>query len=179
MDTLSEKRQCLERALTLAPETLVARALLERLNQQDSLIGQKPADLVIFTCPSCGGKQHFDPDLLALLCDYCKHAEMLVLANAFNAEATLTPLLAQSSGNWAILNGQVACSACGATLSLPADQNTNTCLFCGSDQVTVKAATPGLIPPTAILPFEIHSGDAGNILKKWWKIPIVTYWSLL
>jgi predicted RNA-binding Zn-ribbon protein involved in translation (DUF1610 family) len=177
--TFAEKRRCLQRALELAPNTLAAKALLERLDQKETSTGKSPADLVVFTCPSCGGKQRFDPDLLALVCEYCRHSEILTLANAFNAEVDLAPSLARDAGNWAILESQVSCQACGAKLSIPADCSTHTCPFCDSAHIVVSPATPGLVPPTAIIPFEIHSGDVRDNLRKWWRIPVPTLFRLL
>ncbi len=171
--SFAEKRQCLERALELAPDTLAAKVLLERLDQKKNTAGQKPADMVVFTCPSCGGKQHFDPDFLALVCDFCKQAETLTPANAFKAEIDLAPTLWRGSGNWAMLESQVACSACGAKISVPAERSLQACPFCASEHIVAVPATPGLIPPTAIAPFEIHSGDVRDLLRKWWRIPFL------
>ena len=179
VETFSEKRKCLQRVLELAPDTLVAKALLERLDQKETSAGKNPADLAVFTCPSCGGKQRFDPDLLALVCEYCRHVEILTLANAFNAEVDLAPSLARDAGNWAILESQVACQACGAKLSIPADCSTHTCPFCDSAHIVVSPATPGLVTPTGILPFEIHAGDVRDNLRKWWRIPVLTLFRLL
>jgi len=172
--TFAEKRRCLQRALELAPDTLVARALLDRLDQKETSSGKSSTDLAVFTCPCCGGKQRFDPDLLALVCEYCRHPETLALANAFNAEVDLAPSLAQGAGNWAILENRVSCQACGAKLSVPANRSTHTCPFCDSTHIVVSPATPGLVTPTAIIPFEIHSGDVRDNLRKWWKIPVPT-----
>jgi predicted RNA-binding Zn-ribbon protein involved in translation (DUF1610 family) len=174
VESFAEKRHCLEHVLELAPNTLAAKVLLERLDQKESTTGQSPADMVVFTCNSCGGKQHFDPDLLALVCDFCKQAEILTLANAFNAEIDLAPTLSQGSGNWALLESQVACSACGAKISIPAERSLQACPFCASEHIIVTPATPSLVPPTAIAPFEIHSEDVRKILRKWWQIPFLT-----
>ena len=80
--------------------------------------------------------------------------------------AHLDTELNERSGNWAVFNSELACSACGAKLSIPSDQNTTTCPFCDSDQVVIQPASPDLIPPTAIIPFQLHADDVDEILKK-------------
>jgi hypothetical protein len=179
VETYAEKRHCLERALQLDPNTLVAKVLLERLNQEESSTNHHPTDVVVFTCPSCAGKQHFDPDLLALVCEYCKRVEILTLANAFDAEIDLGPALSAGSGNWAVLDNRLSCSACGANVFVPADRSTQSCPFCDSDHILVTPATPDLVQPTAILPFEIHSGDVHELLRKWWNVQFMTLAHLL
>jgi hypothetical protein len=108
------------------------------------------------------------------VCDYCKHTELLVLVDASNTESDLGTGLRSDSGNWAILESQVSCNACGARLFVPAERSTLACPFCDSDQVVLRPATPGLIPPTAIGPFLTHSDDIRRILRKWWKNPFLS-----
>lgn len=169
-ETAQEKRDCLERALLLAPSNWLARALLARLDENTQAFASHPAGgLAIFTCPNCGGKQRFDPDLLGLMCESCGHLDVLRLANASKAEKDLAAGL--GSGNWAMLDSQASCQACGATLLVPAEHATLSCPFCASDQVVLVPATPNLIRPTAIGPFLLHSEDVHQILHDWWKNP--------
>jgi predicted RNA-binding Zn-ribbon protein involved in translation (DUF1610 family) len=166
VERLEQKRECLETALQVAPGLLPARVLLDRLNGQAETIQQHSDDFVIFTCPNCGGKQRFDPDLAGLVCDYCKQIERLQLTNAAQNESNLEVALIGKSDNWALLNSEVACGACGAKLSIPSDQSTATCPFCDSDQIALQPASPELISPTAIIPFELHTDDVMQILEK-------------
>ena len=172
--TFAEKQYCLETVLKLDPSSAVARLLLERLQQKISLENLRPKDVVVFTCGSCGGKQRFDPDLVGLVCEFCRRVEPLRLADASNAEADLQDGLAHSSGNWAVIESQISCKACGANLFVPADRSTTTCPFCDSDQVVVVPATPDLISPTAIGLFTIHSDDVRRLLREWWPISFLT-----
>jgi hypothetical protein len=172
--TFAQKQQCLETALKLDPSSLVAKTLLERLQQKAVSENRRPKDVVIFTCPACGGKQRFDPDLIGLVCEFCRRVEPLTLADASNAEADLDVGLYNSSGNWAVIESQVSCKACGANLFVPADRTTMTCPFCDSDEVVVVPATPNLVPPTAIGLFMIHSDDVRQLLRKWWPLTFLT-----
>ena len=125
--TYAEKQYCLETVLKLDPSSTVAKVLLERLQQKISAENLRPKDVVIFTCSSCGGKQRFDPDLIGLVCEFCRRVEPLLLADASNAEVSLDDGLAHSSGNWAVIESQISCKACGANLFVPADRSTMTC----------------------------------------------------
>ena len=165
----AEERMCLEHVLELAPDTLVAQALLKRLDQKRLTAYAERAELVIFTCPSCGGRQRFDPDQLGLLCEYCQYLDPLVVTDASNAEVVLNTEPSSGSGTWAVLDTQAACRACGARLYQPADQGTLTCPFCGSNEVTIVPATPNLIHPTAIGTFLIHQDAVHRLLDNWWR----------
>jgi hypothetical protein len=165
-----KKRQYLERALEIDPELFMAQALLERLNQSSPLLDQHTDDFVDFTCQYCGGKQQFDPDLSALVCEFCKRIEQLALKNASEIETHLDTMPQDSSGNWSVLESQVSCSACGARMSILPEQSTHVCPFCGSEQITIQPATPNLVTPTAIAPFQYNTDDVLEILGEQWNI---------
>ena len=166
MESLEQKCEMLERALQIDPNLMPVQALLSRLDGTAKPIERSSDNFIAFTCPGCGGKQRFDPDLSGLVCTYCKRVEYLCPANAAENESHLDIELNKQSTNWAIFNSEFACSACGARLSIPSDQSTTTCPFCDSDQIALQSATPDLIPPTAIIPFQLHADDVVAILKK-------------
>ena len=170
-ETMSQKREYLEQALGLEPQLTVAKVLLDRLNRKETIVSQPGSDFAIFTCPHCGGKQRFDPDLLGLVCTYCQKIETLALKNASEAEAGLDAAVQNDSGNWAVVAGQAGCMACGARINILPEQSKHPCPFCGSEQITLQPATPGLISPTAIAPFQWHSEDVKGMLGKAWKVP--------
>jgi hypothetical protein len=165
-ETLTQKRDCLEKALELDPNLLVAKAMLNRLDLKENFTHLSSGEFKIFTCKNCGGKQRFDPDRLALVCDYCQQVELLAVENASNAEVDLESALNAGSGNWAILAGEIECRGCGARLTIPADRSTTACPFCQSDQVTLRPATPGLELPNGIAPFKVHADDLREILNQ-------------
>lgn len=168
--TALQKRKYLEHALMLNPHLVVAQVLLDRLSQIETVVSQPSSDFAIFTCPYCGGKQRFDPDVSGLICEYCKKIEVLTLKNASQAEYSLKSAPQNILGNWALIESQVSCEACGAKMSIPPDQSKHICPFCGSELITIQPATPNLIPPAAIAPFEYHSKDINRILSKWWGV---------
>ena len=169
-ETVPQKRECLEQALKLNPQLFIAAALLDRLNQKETRVSQPSSDFVIFTCPYCGGKQHFDPDVLGLVCEYCGKTETLALTNAAEAEVSLAAVPQNSAGNWAVIGSQATCHACGARLSILPDQLNHLCPFCGSELITAQSATPNLLAPTAVAPYQYHSDDVKAMLGKWWNV---------
>ena len=166
-ESVKQERQFLERALQINPSLIPAQALLDRLNNGIAKTIERSSDaFAIFTCPNCGGKQRFDPDLLGLVCAYCQQVEHLHSAHAAQTDSHLDAEIIERSGNWAIWNSEFSCKACGAKLSIPSDQSTTTCPFCDADQVTLQTAAPDLITPTAIVPLQLHADDVRHIMTK-------------
>lgn len=157
-------RRFLGEALRIDPHLFMAQALLKRLGSITRPLQQSESDFIIFTCPSCGGKQRFDPDASGLLCQFCGMLERLPVQNASNSELRFDS--GAASGNWAVVESQVNCGSCGAMLSVPANRTTHACPFCGSDHVNLLPVTPNMIPPTAIAPFRLHEDDARTELAK-------------
>ena len=168
--TFEQQEQFLEKALKLDPNLFVAQTLLEQLNERQTVLDQQATDFITFTCQYCGGKQHFDPDLSGLVCLYCKRVRPLTLKTASEAETGLEMTLQDGSGNWSVQEGQVNCGACGAKMSILPEQSTHSCPFCGSEQITIRSATPNLVAPTAIAPFQYNTDDVLKILDEHWNI---------
>ncbi|NWG06405.1 MAG: hypothetical protein HXY35_06920 [Chloroflexi bacterium] len=168
--TVEAKRKYLQEALKVDPNALAASVLLGRLNQSENDYNKKNSMLAIFTCPHCGGKQRFDPDISGMQCEYCGKVEILTFENASDHEACLTTSLQESSGNWAVIESQSACNACGAKTTHPPSQVTIRCPFCNSDMITIQSATPNLVSPTGIAPFQYHKDDVLEIISKQWSI---------
>ena len=171
-ETVASKRKYLQEALKVDPNILAASVLLDRLNQTENDSSKRNSKFVIFTCPDCGGKQRFDPDISGMQCEYCGKIEFLTLENASDHEACLTTSIQKDSGNWAFIESQSACNACGATTSHPPSQVTIRCPFCNSDMVTTQSVTPNLVSPAGISPFQYHRDDVLKIIAKQWNIQI-------
>lgn len=171
-ETIEGKRQCLQEALQIDPNILAAQVLLDQLSKTDNDLSEKNSKLAIFTCPSCGGKQRFDPDMSGMQCESCGKLEPLMLKNASDREASLSASLQKGSGNWAFVESQSACGACGAVTSHPVSVVTLQCPFCNSDMVTTESATPNLVSPTGIIPFQYHKDDVSEIIATHWGIAI-------
>lgn len=162
------KKNFLQKALDIDSNLLVARILLDRLNKTETVLEESNSKQEIFTCPNCGGQQIFDPDMLGLQCKSCHTVEPLILENA--TESHLNTTLQKGSGNWALLASQSSCNACGAKISHSATQMTAKCPFCNSDMVAIQSATPNLLSPNGIIPFQYHQDDILKILAKEWDL---------
>ncbi len=169
-ETVESKRKYFQEALKVDPNILAASVMLDRLNQTENDSSRKISKSAIFTCPSCGGKQRFDPDISGMQCEFCGKIELFTLENASDHEFNLIPSIQNGSGNWAFIESHSACNACGATTSHPPSQVTIRCPFCNLDMVTIQSATPNLISPTGIAPFRYHRDDVLEIIAKQWNI---------
>ena len=78
--------------------------------------------------------------------------------------------LQDGSGNWSVLESRFSCGACGAKISIPPERSTHPCPFCDSEQITLQPATPNLVTPTAIAPFQYNTDDVLKILGERWNI---------
>lgn len=168
-ETLPEKRRYLQRVLQIDPQHLMARALLGRLAPAAAEDRVRPAaEVDVFHCSHCGGKQRFDPDRLGLVCEYCRQIERL----DHESEAALpdTADLEQKMKNWSVFDNRVLCEACGAQITIPSDSSTCTCPFCDSEHVLVQPATPDLIAPMAVIPFRFHAGDLQKAVSQRWNL---------
>jgi hypothetical protein len=161
------RREALQHVLTLDPDHYVARVLLGRLAPHDTGNGSAPVGVSVFTCPGCGGRQYFDPDLSGLVCESCRRLEPLGGFARSPAENRLDAATLRGAGNWSLVDGEGACRGCGATFTLAAGDTTLTCPFCQSTQVLTRPATPGLINPTAIIPFALQAEAARQALRQW------------
>lgn len=169
--SVASKRKYLQEALAIDPNLLAASVLLDRLDRSQNISSGQNPKLEIFTCPSCGGKQRFDPDISGMQCEYCGKVESLALENASDQESRLDGRIQKESGNWSFIEAHAVCGACGARISHPPSQTTIRCPFCNSDMVTAQSATPNLVSPTGIVPFRCHREDVLDIFAKRWEIP--------
>ncbi len=168
--TVDGKRRHLQQALAVDPNAHVAQWLLDHLNHQEVEVNQPPGDFVCFTCSRCGGKQRFDPDVPALVCQSCNGEEPIPVSDAPQSGSDLDVALARKSENWSVLASEASCGACGAKTSLPPDRATLRCPFCDSDLIVVRPATPGLVTPTAIAPFQYHEEDVLERIGEHWNL---------
>lgn len=167
-DSLDEQRRYLERALEVDQNCHPARWLLDRLRGKQLSLGQPEAGVVRFTCPSCGGKQLFDPDLPGLVCQSCGRPEPMALQRL--TESHLELERENDRGQWSIMPGEALCGACGARMTAPPSSAALRCAFCDSVHITVQPATPGLISPAGIAPFRYHEDDVHQLIGKHWGV---------
>lgn len=127
-----------------------------------------PEEAESFPCHACGGQLRYEPGTSGMQCPNCATrvsitpsemaVEKLDLARHSNGsdDETLTTEA-----------GTVACTGCGAQLSLPAHVTALSCAFCATPLVVTQTQRQRLIKPQALLPFEISSKTAQAGFRDW------------
>ena len=185
----AEKRRCLEHALAIDFYEPRARRELAILDGQldpreivnpDDLPSApldeppKAATLRRFSCPSCGGRMAYTPDLMSLHCVYCGHHESLAAAGPEVARGKdtgeqdfVSALFTERAHRRPVRVRSFACSSCGVTFLLPPESLSLTCPYCDSVYVTKDAPTREVAPPDAVLPFSSNRDAAQRQLDGW------------
>lgn len=194
-ETYEEKRICLENVLVINPTHPQARrglALLEgRLKQEDIIdpeqfsktAGMKdvpaeaaPAAAEQMTCPSCGGRMNYKPELQVLQCDFChfrvspggeKTAGGPKQA-ALNDEQDFIVALATTKGHrQPVRMRTMQCKSCAVEFILAPETLSLTCPYCDSVYVVEAAETKEIIPPQGVIPFAVSQEEAERALRAW------------
>jgi predicted RNA-binding Zn-ribbon protein involved in translation (DUF1610 family) len=152
-------------------------------------------EIVEFKCPQCGAVTAFSTADDGLTCTYCGFYEApqkeVVGTKASRLEFTpealkQTPRLdevkagispgvglppgvdtSQISSEKIEQRKEMACQSCGALTSIPANNLSHTCPFCGSNQVTHRQAPQDLLQPRFLIPFKLVSTDCTEIIERW------------
>jgi predicted RNA-binding Zn-ribbon protein involved in translation (DUF1610 family) len=142
---------------------------------QEPVPGQEMVD---FKCPQCGGTTAFSAVNGGLTCSHCGYHEAPSQpVEGKNARAfEFTPQnLAQASQGWGERRTDMACQSCGALTTIAADSLTNTCPFCGSNQVIQRQAAQDMLRPSHVVPFAIDIPACQKIARDWlgssWMVP--------
>jgi predicted RNA-binding Zn-ribbon protein involved in translation (DUF1610 family)/ribosomal protein S27E len=188
-----EKRHCLEQVLALKPAHGLARrglAVLDgRLHADDIIdpdqlereVSDEPveAEAEQFTCPQCAGHMNYTPDGRSLLCEFCRYQQELgedgeaPKESRFGRgefEQEFMAALATAKGH--VQPEQMRfffCHSCAVEFVLAPETISLTCPYCGAVYVTETAETHELIPPHALIPFQINEDGAKAALRSWFK----------
>ncbi len=186
-DDPKKKRDCLENVLAWDPANTLARrglAILDgRLKAEDIVDPNQPVEPVKpdttpqpsavrrYVCPKCGGHMSYLAEKRSLVCDYCGNRLREYLAiqqGALIGEQDFTTALATAKGHrWELsVERTLKCEGCGASFTLPPQQVSGQCPFCGSAHV-IMASIGELIEPEGILPFQFDADDAGKRIRCW------------
>ncbi|MDI9641383.1 hypothetical protein QPK87_06900 [Kamptonema cortianum] len=120
-----------------------------------------------YPCASCGAQLVFEPGTVHLKCQYCGHAQDIPASiddiheldfhqYVKSADPAMVPELVR------VLH----CNQCGAEFSLPENQASGSCPFCGSN-VVVPTDPETRIEPKSLLPFLIDARKAKELFAKW------------
>jgi DNA-directed RNA polymerase subunit RPC12/RpoP len=128
-----------------------------------------PAGTVTFDCPQCGGRMAYDPASRKLVCEFCGHSrELSEDPVADSAETPIFGLLHSEKGHtWAAAVHEVECEKCGAhTLELEPGQ-TQTCPYCGSNQLVESKQLESLLQPQGIAVFQVERAETLRLARGW------------
>jgi hypothetical protein len=122
-----------------------------------------------FTCPRCGGRLRFEPEIIDLRCENCGYVEGVVEEPAAGAQQVLDYALPTRQGQrWAEAHRHYTCRQCGAASVLPPGQTSDVCPFCGTAALlAAPAAEADLLPPQAVIPMSLESDVVFKAVRAW------------
>jgi DNA-directed RNA polymerase subunit RPC12/RpoP len=183
-----EKRSYLEQVLAsnpMDPEARRALAVLkgelvpadivdpDRMPAPLAPAVSKPAQARRFVCPQCGGKMEFTPDGNALHCQYCGHKQSIIAAldqGVMTSGRDFAVVLATAKGHSApVATQSLRCKGCGASFVLPPQTLSSACPYCASAYVVEQKEMRDLVPPEAIIPFEVTQDQAQRAVLGWYR----------
>lgn len=125
-----------------------------------------------FKCPNCGATTAFNPRAGSVTCSNCGSVYALntqrVGRDANDFEFTLDTLHSAPRG-WGVTRRDLHCEKCGANTSVAPTELSTTCPFCGSNQVTARAAVPDAFRPRYLIPFKIERDACHAFAREWLK----------
>ena len=183
--TPAEQGRLLEEALAYAPSDMRCRRALAVLRGEldpgqiidpDRIAlpaqkGPSPAEADRFTCPQCGGRMTFAPDGQTLNCEYCEARQSVknsaVGDDPISAGSFLIAMATRQGHLHPVTRQTFNCQGCGSVFTLPAEQLSATCPYCGSAYVVRSPQGRELIDPHLILPFTQDENQAERALHAW------------
>lgn len=135
-------------------------------------------EIVEFKCPQCGAATAYSATDGGLTCTHCGYYEppqkAIVGKRAEEFEFTVETLERAAHG-WGEARKELQCQSCGAYTSVPPDQLTHTCPFCGSNEVIQRQASQDVLRPRFLVSFKIEATACDRITREWlgssWMIP--------
>ncbi len=122
-----------------------------------------------FTCPRCGGRLRFEPEIVDLRCENCGYVEVVAEEPAQAIQAVLDYTLPTRQGQrWAEAERRYTCRQCGAASVLPPGRTSDVCPFCGTAALlAAPEAEAELLPPQAVIPMRLESGAVLKAVRAW------------
>lgn len=125
------------------------------------------ADVQRYPCEQCGAQLEFEPGTTLLKCPYCAHETPIAPPAVAVEELDIHAFLDKANLNLELEKDKVLhCNNCAAEFSIPANQETQECPFCGSN-VIVPTESEQRIVPNGVLPFVVPDKDARGHVQKW------------
>lgn len=131
------------------------------------------AEVVEFKCPQCGANTAFSAADGGLTCSHCGYYEApdktVVGRRAQKFEFTVETMqqAAEAPQDWDTNRKEMACQDCGALTSVPPENLTHTCPFCGSNKVIQREAPQDVLRPRYLIPFKLETTACANLARTW------------
>lgn len=163
----------LENVLAYQPSNMVALEALATLrgdldNKTDTS-SQRPLQSI--ECTNCGGRLHYHVGDTNLRCHYCDH--LVVDAGGLPTQYEgHTPLglgilkRKNRPKDWNIGQRALVCDNCGASTTVTKQQLSNTCRFCGAQQVVLQGIQTNFEQPDLIVPFHVDEPAARESINQ-------------
>lgn len=125
------------------------------------------AEVQRYPCEQCGAQLTFAPGTTVLKCPYCSHETPIAPPASTVEEQRMEDFLHNAVLDTALEQAKVVhCNNCAAEFSVPPNQESQGCPFCGSN-VVVPSTAEHRIVPNAVLPFAVADKDARAHTQKW------------
>jgi predicted RNA-binding Zn-ribbon protein involved in translation (DUF1610 family) len=135
-------------------------------------------EIVDFKCPQCGATTAFSASDGGLTCTHCGYYEApekpIVGRMATEFEFTIETMERAAQG-WGEVRKELACQNCGAVTSIPFEELSYNCPFCGSNQVIQRQAAQDMLRPRFLIPFKLDGEKCSRLAIEWlgnsWMVP--------
>lgn len=174
VDDVEKRRECFSRALQIDPDNDEARrgmvALLSGPQVEETAPQGQPARVSAYPscCPNCGAHMRYEVSVAALRCPHCATQQEIPRPADAVLWLGIPPDMAVAEAQSEPVGREtLRCRSCGATTEFSARTSSLVCPFCGSPQVVRSKGRNFLIPPRAIIPFQIDREQAEQALREW------------
>ena len=127
----------------------------------------KQAEAEDYSCPQCGAPVSYNPHTCMLECSYCGFKQKID-GQKSDEEFSFEDADKTVDSSWNADTKVIKCENCGAENVVAQDAMSNTCPFCGSNQVIDTNELSG-IKPHRVIPFSIPIDVATATYTKWVK----------
>jgi len=132
--------------------------------------GERHQPVVVFNCPQCGGIAAYDIKEGGLTCMYCGHKESAqhsVVGTKANKFEFKVETMERAAVGWGESRQAINCQNCGSQISVPPNELTHTCVFCGSNKVIQREVPQEVLRPRSLLPFQLEATACQEIFNTW------------
>ncbi len=119
-----------------------------------------------FPCVNCGAQTAWEPEVDALACEYCGHAEPVPRGEGAIVERTFEEAASAAHG-FGVEMRVVRCANCDARVTLDEGATASSCVYCGSASVLAQDANRNALRPESLIPLDVSRDAVGAAFRKW------------